>query len=301
MNNSIFTKDATAQGVAKQRLIESLAKPHKRVIFDPYAKRFVAGSTLIKLMGHSLSVWLTKLFAPGFHEHLIARTRFVDDLVIDSCAKDIQQYVILGSGYDTRAHRLTLPEHVQIFEVDQQEVQIRKQKRLPSALQHKSNLTYVSVDFNHQVLSQQLLAAGFDKHKPTLFTLEGVSQYIPKQTLSATVNELRQLCQQSHAIFFLSYVHENLNSQPELCFGNGYVNAGKRANLIKQLADKFGEPWISFYTPEQMKLMLKQNGFILTEDKSLAELNAPYFGPVGRQLPEHQIMKLEQFVIAKSD
>jgi methyltransferase (TIGR00027 family) len=301
MGNSIFTKDATAQGVAKQRLIESLAKANKRVIFDPYADRFVAGSSLIKLMGHSLSVWITKLFAPGFHEHLIARTRFIDDLVTDACAKDIQQYVILGSGYDLRAHRLSLPDNVQIFEVDQQDVQLRKQKRLPTSLQHKSNLTYVSVDFNHQVLSQQLLDAGFDQSKPTLFTLEGVSQYIPKEAVNATVAELRQLTEQSRAIFFISYVHEHLNSQPELCFGKGYVNAVKRANIIKKLAEKFGEPWISFYTPQQMKEMLKKNGFTLTEDKSLADLNVPYFAPVNRQLAEHQILKLEQFVVAKSD
>ena len=116
--NSIFTKDATAQGVAKQRLIESLAKKSKRVIFDPYAERFVAGSSFLKLMGHSLSVWITKLFAPGFHEHLIARTRFIDDLVTNESKKNIQQYVILGSGYDLRAHRLPIPASVKIFEVE---------------------------------------------------------------------------------------------------------------------------------------------------------------------------------------
>ena len=44
MSNSIFRKDGTAQGVAKQRLIESLAKPDKRVIYDPYAKHFVLGA-----------------------------------------------------------------------------------------------------------------------------------------------------------------------------------------------------------------------------------------------------------------
>jgi len=70
MNDSIFRKDATAQGVAKQRLIESLAKPDKRVIYDSYADRFVAGAGIMKLMGHKLSVWLTKKFAPGFHELL---------------------------------------------------------------------------------------------------------------------------------------------------------------------------------------------------------------------------------------
>ncbi len=34
MSDSIFRKDGTAQGVAKQRLIESLAKPTKCLIFD---------------------------------------------------------------------------------------------------------------------------------------------------------------------------------------------------------------------------------------------------------------------------
>ena len=46
MSNSIFRKDGTAQGVAKQRLIETLAKPNKRVIYDPYAKNFVLGASI---------------------------------------------------------------------------------------------------------------------------------------------------------------------------------------------------------------------------------------------------------------
>ena len=45
MSNSIFVKDGTAQGVAKQRLIESIAGPDKSVINDPYADSFVIGSS----------------------------------------------------------------------------------------------------------------------------------------------------------------------------------------------------------------------------------------------------------------
>ena len=55
MSNSIFTKDGTAQGVAKQRLIETIAGPDKRVINDPYADRFIMGAGLMKLMGHKLN------------------------------------------------------------------------------------------------------------------------------------------------------------------------------------------------------------------------------------------------------
>ena len=54
MSNSIFRKDGTAQGVAKQRLIETLAGPDRRVINDPYAEKFIMGAGLMKLMGLSL-------------------------------------------------------------------------------------------------------------------------------------------------------------------------------------------------------------------------------------------------------
>ncbi len=56
MSDSIFRKDGTAQGVAKQRFIESLAAPNKRIIYDPYAATFVVGSIVIKIIGHQLNL-----------------------------------------------------------------------------------------------------------------------------------------------------------------------------------------------------------------------------------------------------
>ena len=46
-----FNNDGTAQGVAKQRMIETLAKPAKRVINDPYAEKFTLGSGFLKFLG----------------------------------------------------------------------------------------------------------------------------------------------------------------------------------------------------------------------------------------------------------
>ena len=71
INNSIFLKDGTAQGIAKRRLIETIAKSGERLINDPYAENFVIGAALIKLMGPKLNVWLSQKLAPGFHEHLM--------------------------------------------------------------------------------------------------------------------------------------------------------------------------------------------------------------------------------------
>ena len=300
MSSSIFRKDGTAQGVAKQRLIESLAKPDKRVIYDAYAKHFVLGASILKLIGHKFSVWLGDKIVPGMHEHLISRTRFIDDLIEKSTSIDIEQYVILGAGYDSRAHRLKLPSKLKIFEVDQHEVQERKRSRLPDNTTNKANVIYISIDFNHQSLKEQLLNAGFDQNKSTIYTLEGVSQYITREALNSTLKVLDALNQNSNSKIFISYVNKLLKDDPKACFGVGYSNPEKAVKFITNGAAKVGEPWISFYSAKEIESLLSQNNFTLIENKTLADLNSKYFTPVGRTIPENYIFKLEHFVIAGS-
>ena len=300
MSNLIFRKDGTAQGVAKQRLIESLAKPDKRVIYDPYAKYFVLGASIIKLLGHKISVWLGEKMVPGMHEHLICRTRFIDDLIEENTSAGIEQYVILGAGYDSRAHRLKLPPKLKIFEVDQPEVQVIKQSKLPKSISNGDNIIYVSIDFNNQSLKEQLLDAGFDKSKSTIYTLEGVSQYIPKEALSTTLKELATLNANSNSKIFISYVNKLLLEDSKACFGMGYSRPEKAIKFIINGAKKVGEPWISFYSAEEIQNLLSENGFIVIENQTLADLNSKYFAPVGRLIPEDFIFKLEHFVVANS-
>jgi len=296
----IYKKDGTAQGVAKQRLIETLAKPDERVINDPYADRFVLGAKLIKLMGHKLNIWLGQKIVPGFHEHLISRTRFIDDLINESAAKGIEQYVILGAGYDTRAHRLELPSSIKIFEVDQVEVQATKRSKLPKELTDLENITYVAVDFNRHSLTERLIDEGFDQSKSTIFTLEGVSQYITKEALNSTIKEVAKLTQKARSLFFLSYVNELLDKNPKACFGTGYPGAKKRASLIRYGSAKVGEPWISFYSTEDIESLLSKNDYTIIDNATLRDLNSRYFAPVGRTLSENQLFNIEHFVVAKS-
>tara|TARA_B100001248_G_scaffold51930_1_gene33795 strand:+ start:4234 stop:5142 length:909 start_codon:yes stop_codon:yes gene_type:complete len=300
MGKLIFRKDGTAQGVAKQRLIESLAKPDRRIIYDPYAKNFVLGANIIKLMGHRLSVWLGNKIIPGMHEHLISRTRYIDDLIEKSTFANIEQYVILGAGYDSRAHRLKLPSKLKIFEVDQSEVQELKRLRLPDNMPNRESITYVDIDFNHQSLKEELINVGFDQNKSTIFTLEGVSQYISREALDTTLKEVADLNPNSNSKIFISYVNKLLKEDSKACFGKGYSKPEKAVSFITNSAAKMGEPWISFYSAEEIESILSQNNFTLIENKTLADLNSKYFTPVGRTIPENHIFKLEHFVIAES-
>ena len=189
------------------------------------------GASVIKLIGHKLNVWLAKKLVPGFHEHLISRTRFIDDLIERSTASEFEQYVILGAGYDCRAHRLELPSSLIIFEVDQSEVQARKRSKLPEKPPNSENITYVAVDFADQSVSEQLLEAGFDRSKSTVFTLEGVSQYITKEAFTSIVKELATLAQTADSIVFVSYVSELLKKTLKLALGRVIQTLRKEPGL----------------------------------------------------------------------
>ena len=130
--------------------------------------------------------------APGLHEHLIARTRFIDDLIEKrrsiSTTTGAEQYVILGAGYDLRAHRVLAVQFIfpsslilfPIFEVrEQAEVQARKRSKLPKIdrkqlrsplyetkkRNNSENVTYVAVDFTHQC-SKSSTSAEQLRHAP---------------------------------------------------------------------------------------------------------------------------------------
>ena len=74
----------------------------------------------------------------------------------------------------------------------------------------------------------------------------------------------------------------------------------KKAEFLMNMSAKVGEPWISFYSTEEIEGLLSQNGYSITENVTLEDLNSLYFGPVGRTLSENEIFKLEHFVIAES-
>lgn len=43
--------------------------------------------------------------------------------------------------------------------------------------------------------------------------------------------------------------------------------------------------------------LLSLRGFAIKENKTLEDLNAAYFTPIGRAIPEQNILKLEHFVL----
>ena len=295
-----FKKDATEQAIAMHRTIETLAQKKQRVISDSYANNFVFVGALFKLFGYKLNTLILKNIIPGLHEHLIARTKYLDEIVKKNVANGCKQYVILAAGYDSRANRLKLPADLNIFELDQIEVQKRKLSILDKIIPRSKKITYIDIDFNKDSISNKLSDAGFKSKKSTIFTLEGISQYITKDSLFSTLKEISQLTKTTKTTIFLSYTDSVINQSPQHLFGKGYPNPRKITNRIKKIVGALGEPWISFYSKKEIEELLIQNGFRLKEIKKLEDLNDKYFISINKPIEANKIFNLENFVLAQN-
>ena len=296
----IFKKDGTAQAIAMHRMIETLEKENKRIICDPFAIKFVVGGYLFKIVGFKFSTWILKKIIPGLHEHLIARTKYLDDIIKFNVVNESKQYVILAAGYDSRANRLKLPSDLDIFELDQAEVQRRKLSILDKIVPRSKKTNYVEIDFNQDSISEKLLNAGFDTEKNTIFTLEGILQYISKDSFDSTLKEISELTKRSKATIVFSYTDCVINKYPENLFGKEYPKPRKKVDKIKKIINALSEPWISFYSIKEIEKLLNKNNFHLKEVKNLENLNNKYFSSVNRKIVSRNLFNLENFVLAKN-
>lgn len=296
----VFKKDGTAQAIAMHRLVETLEKENKRIIYDSFASKFVIGGPLFKIMGYKFNIWIFKQIIPGLHEHLIARTKYLDDIIEKSVANESKQYVILAAGYDSRANRLKLPPELNIFELDQYEVQRRKTAILDITIPRSNKINYIEIDFNQDSITKKLLNAGFDPLKNTIFTLEGISQYISKGSFYSTLKEISQLTKRSKTTIFFSYTDCMINKYPEDLFGKDYPNPKQKIVRIKKIVNALSEPWISFYSKKEIEKLLFKNNFTLKEIKKLENLNDKYFASNNKTVDSRNMFNLENFVVAQN-
>ena len=88
---------------------------------------------------------------------IVARERYIDDY-LQSCIDDgLEQLVILGAGYDSRAYRFEKLKRVKVFEVDHPATQRVKVARLKEALgELPENVVFVPIDFTKETLERRL-------------------------------------------------------------------------------------------------------------------------------------------------
>jgi methyltransferase (TIGR00027 family) len=147
----------TASGIAVARAVESEKPEGVRICYDPYAVKFI-NTLFYQFMRLFIDTGYTEAAGKGVMGFLVARCRFMDDLLSQTYNTGLRQLVTLREGYDSRAYRFSQLEHgMKVFEVDHPATLQVKLKKVRSALgELPAHVTYVGIDFNKDTLEKCL-------------------------------------------------------------------------------------------------------------------------------------------------
>jgi methyltransferase (TIGR00027 family) len=205
-----------------------------------------------------------------FRASIVARARFVEDLVAEEADRGVAQYVILGAGLDTFAQRRSeVASRLTVFEVDQPGPQAWKIERLIElGFGVPDWLRLVAVDFEATgPWWDQVIAAGFDPDRPAVVVSTGVSMYLTKEANEASTREIAERLAPGSTLaltFLLPTALIDDDLRP------GFEAAEKGAQAA-------GTPFISFYTPDEVLEVVRGAGFRGAQHISAATLNERYF------------------------
>ncbi len=208
-------------------------------------------------------------FTSGFRASIVARARFIEDLVAEQLENDVNQYVILGAGLDTFAERKTeIASQMTVFEVDQPETQDWKRNRLIELeLGIPEWLKLVPVDFEAgSSWWEQLKESGFDISRPAVIASTGVTQYLTKDAIMTTLRQVAKLAPGS--VLAMTFLLPFEQTAPDI---------KKDAEEAEKGARSSGTPFISFFQPQEMIELAHEAGFKEARHVSSTDLNERYF------------------------
>jgi methyltransferase (TIGR00027 family) len=126
---------------------------------------------------------------------VLCRHRFIDAHLLEALP-EVEQVLILGAGYDSRAYRFSRAIGARpVYEVDLAPLSRRKAAIVAAAPERFGHRTVrrVEIDFRTQTLADRLAASDFRVGAPTFVVWEGVAMYLTRQAVDETLRALAQL------------------------------------------------------------------------------------------------------------
>lgn len=205
-------------------------------------------------------------FTKRLRASIVARSRFIEDLVLEQNKQGITQYVILGAGLDTFAQRRPgIASALQIYEIDQTGTLIWKEQRLRElGFGIPEWLHFVPVNFETSSWWERLLKAGFDISKPAVVACTGVSLYLSKEVIVATLNQIATLARGSKLAMTFCLPIELLDDEDSTLM-----------EMSIKGASEAGTPFVSFFYPDEILELAHVADF--KEAKTISTKDMDYF------------------------
>jgi methyltransferase (TIGR00027 family) len=166
---------AVATNADEPLIDDPFAEPLVRAVGVDFLTRWASGElTTEAIEGDETGFGLVNMPAA-----MAARTRYFDAFFADAAKAGIRQAVILAAGLDSRAYRLSWPDGMTVFEVDQPEVIEFKTTTLEGlGAAPTADRRTVAIDLRDD-WPAALKAAGFDPGQPVAWIAEGLFGYLP--------------------------------------------------------------------------------------------------------------------------
>jgi len=257
-------RSATAERVAMRRAAHQLYDDP--VVFtDPLAFRVLSDEAAARVRNgaeqENGNAW-----ARGLRASVAMRSRFAEEELAAAVGRGVRQYVVLGAGLDTFAYR-NAHDQLSVFEVDHPATQEWKRQRLAHAgIDIPESLRFAPVDFEHQTLLAGLEAAGFNSEQPAFFSWLGVVPYLTRDAVMSTLRTIGALPRGSGVVFDYAIPREWMGEAERRAF-----------EFLAERVARAGEPFRSFFVPEQLAQDLRALGFSALEDLDSAALRARWF------------------------
>jgi methyltransferase (TIGR00027 family) len=265
----------TAERVAERRAAHQiLDKPP--VFEDPLALSIVESEHPHQRNRSPLDRYLRAAFA--------ARSRFAEDELRDAYARGVRQYVVLGAGFDTFAYRSPYLG-LRVFEVDHPATQAEKRARLARrGIRVPPEVTYVPIDFSTTALADALVA--LDASAPAFFSWLGVVPYLEREAIEETLWYVATRPAGTTIVFDYGCSPVSLSFIGRIVF-----------ERIATRVAAVGEPFKSFFEPEEVETMLRTCGFSEVSNCSPSEINRRYFAGRRDGLRVGEMMHLAKGVV----
>lgn len=256
----------TAIASAFFRAAHQILDGEPKILDDPLSVGLVPGSSREEIAAQA-----ARLNADGmkqFRINFVLRNRFAEDALRDAVQAGVTQCVLLGAGLDTFAYRrLGWARQLKIFEVDHPAAQAWKQDLLRnSSLQLPENLFLVPCDFETTTLREALASASIDDKRPAFFSWLGVTQYLTREAIDATLRYVSSLPRGTRIVITQPVPLDTLSGP----IRDAMENAASAAA-------RFGEPWITLLRPDEWDRWLTQLGFTRVFHLTTGEAFTRYF------------------------